>query len=203
MLAGPLAAPQLLAFPYHARSNGSEIWSEAPLPQGQIDRVTARAAALVAQSPLARVPETRHVFLTRGGWRWLWLTLTSHDAFGITRALNEAVIVNRSDLAADRAFNGAAIGGVRSLSGVIAHETCHGMERRHFGVTVDATKPAWLREGYCDYVAQESSLSDADVARLKAQGRDHPALVYYEGRRRIAAGLAANGGDVDGLFAAN
>ena len=77
------------------------------------------------------------------------------------------------------------------------------MERRQFGLFIDLTKPAWLREGYCDYVAQESSLSKTDIARLRAAGTAHPALVYYAGRQRVAAMLARNGNNVNVLFEAN
>jgi hypothetical protein len=86
------------------------------------------------------------------------------------------------------------------VSGVLAHEICHGMLRRQFGLTVDWSKPQWLREGYCDHVAQESSLTAAQVARLKASGGKHPAIAYFEGRRRVAVELERNGGDVDALF---
>ena len=199
LFVSPLFAPQLLAFPYHATSRGSEVWSEAPLPQHQLDRITGRAAQLVAASPLARASEPRHIFLTQGGWRWTWLALQNRHSFALSRALGEPVIINRGDVATDR------LSGVpRSVSGVLAHETCHGMERRRFGaIRSDILAPQWLREGYCDYVAQESTLSDADAARLKAESRNPPALTYYEGRRRVAAELARNGGNVDELFAAS
>lgn len=74
------------------------------------------------------------------------------------------------------------------------------MLRRHFGFTVDFTKPQWVREGYCDHVAGESSLSEQDVAQLQATGAHHPALPYFLGRKRVAASLAVNGGSVDRLF---
>lgn len=198
----PLVAPQVLAFPYVTDSHGSRVWSETPLPRERIDAVMARSAGLVAQSALAdRAGEPRHIFLTNGGWRWTWLALQSWGAFGLTRALNEAVIINRSDVVNDLVSNGATLGGTRTLSGVIAHETCHGMERRAFGlVAADIRAPTWLREGYCDHVAQESSLSDAEAANLKARGESHPALPYCEGRRRVAEALAANGGNVRALF---
>jgi hypothetical protein len=61
-------------------------------------------------------------------------------------------------------------------------------------------QPRWRVEGYCDHVAQESALSDEDVARLAANGESHPALLYYRGRKRVEAELAANGGSVDALF---
>lgn len=197
-------APQLLAFPYHAQVGASEVWSETPLPRPALDRVFGRAAQLVASSPIAQVPESRHVFLTQGGWRWRWLALNTSGAFAMTRAINDAIIVNRNDIITDRAWNGATLGGSRTVSGLIAHETCHGMERRALGVVAaDLRAPLWLREGYCDHVAQESSLRDADVIALKASGKTHPALVYYEGRRRVTQELASNGQNVAALFAAH
>ena len=210
-LVSPLTAPQLLAFPYSARSQGSVVWSEVPLPQSALDKVLNRKTALVAQSPLAEPHgETRHIFLTDGGWRWTWLALQSRDGFALSRGFTETIVVNRSSLADDSVVSGLrvhvdgkAVGGRRTLSGTLAHEFCHGMERRRFGPLVDLTKPTWLREGYCDYVAQESSLSEADVALLKSKRHSHPALPYYEGRRKVAAILARNGENVDALFAAN
>lgn len=199
--AAPICAPQLLAFPYRAEAGATTVWSEAPLPAAALRPVLDDAARRVASSPLARMPEGRRIFLTSGGWRWRWLALGAQDSFALTRATG-AVVVNRSDLATNRVWNGAAIGGQRSLSAVLAHEACHGTERRRYGLTVQARTPAWLFEGYCDYVAGESSLSDADAARLEANQQPHPALVYYHGRRRVAQALAANGGDVDALFAA-
>lgn len=193
----PIVVPQALAFPYHATSHGSEFWSERPLDQAQLDAVVARAGTLVARSLLARPDESRHVFLTDGGWRWNWLAATARGSFGLTRPLVEAVIINRSDLAAD-----TVNGGRRTLSGVIAHETCHGMSRRHFGLAV-LFKPTWLTEGYCDHVAQESSLSDVEAAGARRTDPTRPALIYYDGRRRVGKELAANGGDVDALFRAN
>jgi hypothetical protein len=84
---------------------------------------------------------------------------------------------------------------------VLAHETTHGMLRRRYGFWIDFTQPQWLREGYCDYVAQESSLTAAQAAGLEEQGSAHPALPYFHGRRRVAKLLEENGGSVDALFA--
>jgi hypothetical protein len=197
----PVYAPQLLAFPYHARAGASEVWAESPLPAAALGRVLAQRDRLVAASPLARQPEARHIFLTGGGWRWRWLALGAGGSLAITRAANEALIVNRSDLAADRMVNISPGNQPRTLSGVLAHETCHGIERRTYGLAVQWQVPNWLIEGYCDYLAQESTLSDAEAARLEATGQSHPALVYWQGRRRVAQALAANHGDVNALFA--
>lgn len=200
----PLFAPQLLAFPHKARAGDSMVWSESPIPAPALERVMARSEALTAASPLARASEPRRIFITEGGWRWSWLSASAAGSFALTRPFTDPVIiVNNADFPADRATNGRRAGGVRRLSSVIAHETTHGMIRRHFGRLTLVDKPQWLVEGYCDYIAQESALSAAQVADLEGSGTDHPALPYFHGRRKVAAILAANGGDVDALFAGN
>ena len=86
---------------------------------------------------------------------------------------------------------------------MIAHETMHGVLLHHFGPIEMLTQPRWRVEGYCDHVARESALTGAEVARLQASGVSHPALLYYHGRKRVAAELAVNGGAVDALFNAD
>lgn len=193
------AAPELLAWPYRAERGGTIVYSSTPIPP-QIDAVLARTDALLATSPLNRPLPGRRIFLTGGGWRWPLLALTSRGAFALRRPYRDAVIVNRADVAADRVSNGAGIGGSRTLSGTLAHEFTHILVARRYGELRAARLPVWQSEGYADHVAHESSLSEADYRRLRAAGTDHPALRYYEGRRRVEAMLRASGGNPDRLF---
>ena len=110
------------------------------------------------------------------------------------------MIVNLSDPAADMAVNGRAIGGKRSLSGVIAHERTHIWTGRALGLVENALLPNWQREGYADYIAQETSLTTAEYARLKRSGAHHPAMPYYEGRQWIEAMAANKGGTIAAIF---
>lgn len=200
ILAGPLFAPQLLAFPHQTVSNGNTVYSVSPLNREAIDRVTARANALVAASPLAAPEESRDIFLTDGGWRWKWLALNRSFAQAYSRPWGDFMVVNASDVTNDRI---ATFVGSRSLSGVIAHETCHGMQYHRFGRFVRERKPQWLIEGYCDHVAAESSLTDAQARAYEAAGEDNMALRYWRGRKRVERELAKNGADVEKLFAAH
>jgi len=195
LLATATAAPQLLAWPYSAEIGRTLVYSERPIP-AEMRRVLARSDALVARSPLAEPGLERRLFLTDGGWRWDLLALTSRGAFALRRPLRDAIVVNASDVAADRVENGAPVGGVRTLSGVIAHETTHLLVARRLGEWSAFLLPSWKSEGYADYVARESSLGDGDYARLRANGARREAMFYYEARRRVAAALRRNGGDV-------
>jgi hypothetical protein len=200
LLAAPVLAPQLLAFPYRAASAIGPVWSERPIDQVALERIAARSRALLEQSPIVGRNEQRPIFLTAGGWRWVWLANSSVRGFALTRPLTKAVVVNDADIASDRVRNGAAVGQPRTLSAVLAHEFIHGVIRRRYGIAKAVLAPQWLVEGYADHVAQESTLTAADVARLEARGEQHPALIYYRGRKRVERVLAANGNNVDALF---
>lgn len=200
-LASCIMAPQLLAFPYVERIGTSTLYAEQPIDRQAAARVLARADARLRTSPLYTAPVGTRVFLTSGGWRWHVLALTSSNSLGFTRPgsdlVSDAVILHRSDVARDSVSTAF---GTRSLSGVIAHERTHIMVRRHLGLFAGVSQPRWISEGYADHVAGESTLSAERVAQLRAAGSSHPAIFYYESRRRVAAALSANGGDVRALM---
>lgn len=201
LLAAVVVAPELLAFPHQAKLGRHRVHSETPITPA-LARLVARADARVSASALAEEGRAARIFLTQGGWRWRLLTLgASSNAFAITRPLGEPIIVNRSSAADDTVRIGRGGAGERTLSGVLAHEMAHGLVRGRFGLLADRRHPQWLIEGYCDHVAGESNLNDAEARALQAAGEVSPALVYYLGRRRVAAALARPGATVDTLFA--
>lgn len=193
-------APQLLAFPYKQRIGTVTVYAERPIDP-RIGSELARAEGLLRASPIYTGPLDRSLFLTGGGWRWRLMSIQSPGAFAFRRPFSSAIVFNRSDVAADRITNGRAIGGTRTLSGVIAHETTHIIIANHLGELRSAMLPTWQQEGYADHVARESSLSDAEAAHLRKTDPGAPALVYYDARQRVAAALSAKRGSVDAFLA--
>ena len=201
ILISPLFAPQLLAFPHKTETEIGTVWSVEPLDEAMLDRAVSDARLRVETSPLASENETRPIFITDGGWRWLYLANASHSAFAVTRPINDAVIVNRIDPGTGVVtLTDSRIGNQRSLGGILAHEFTHGLIRREYGVVAASRFPEWKVEGYCDFVAGESSLTAEEAAQLEAAGTSHPALAYFYGRQRVAALLEQNEGSVDKLF---
>jgi hypothetical protein len=193
--------PEVLAWPHKAILGDTSIYSDRPIGS-DIKQVMARSDALLRSSAIYSDSYGKRIFLTDGGWRWKLLSLQSLGAFGHTRPLSEAVIINDASIADNKVRNGRAVGGVRSLSAIIAHERTHGLIRGRFGILTSLTIPAWKREGYCDYVAGESSLTAQQVAALKERGETHPAILYFEGRERVRLALEKEGKTVEQLFAA-
>lgn len=196
-----LYVPAALAFPYRAQIGATTIYAERPLPSVIRARL-ARADALLARSPI-NVPDLpRILVLTDGGWRWRIMAAGFGDVIALRRPFAAVLVFNRSDVTHDRVTNGSARGRTRRLSGTIAHETVHVLTARRYGEWALLRMPAWKREGYADYVAGETSIGGAaDEAAIRARDPESPVLTYYEGRRRVAAALARNGGSVDRLFA--
>ncbi len=200
VLAGTVIfAPEVLAFPHQQRIGDTILYSETPLP-ATMPQLLARADGLLRRSAISSPHYGRRIFLTDGGWRWHILAFQTPGAFAFTRPISEAIVVNRSNPARDQVYTAAAIGGRRTLSGVIAHERTHGLIRVRYGLFADVRYPAWLREGYCDVVAGDGSLTDEAAAALETRHMSHPALIYYHGRKRVVERLRADGGNVDALF---
>lgn len=201
VVAGVVHVPAALAFPYRADFGGTTVLSEQPIDRAAMGQVLARADGLLAASPLYRPGLSRQVVLTDGGWRWDMLSIGARGSIAFRRPFAQALIFNRSSVAADRVTNGAPLGGVRTLSGTIAHEMTHRLVADHIGEWAALRLPAWKREGYPDYVARETSTRPQDEALIRERDPNARVLAYYEGRRRVAAELARNGGSVDALLA--
>jgi hypothetical protein len=202
LFAGVQLAPEVLAWPHAVTIGDTSIYSERPIEPG-INSILAKSDRLLQSSAIYADGYSKRIFLTDGGWRWQLLALEASKTFALTRPVTGTIIVNSSSIADDQVRNGGRVGGVRSLSSVITHERTHGLIRARYGLFASLTAPTWLTEGYCDYVARESSLTSGDVAALKRSGKDHPALVYYEGRQKVAHALETEGRSVGQLFAEN
>ncbi len=195
-----LRAPAALAFPYHRRIGETVIYADQPI-DSNIYHVVKRADRLLQASPISTPNIHRQIVLTDGGWRWKVLALNLSGAVAFRRPFSNALILNRSDVARDVVSNGAPLGGRRTLSGTIAHETVHMLVAHHLGELRAMRLPAWKQEGYADYIAGETSLDPRDEDRIRAIDPHARVLTYYQGRRRVAAELRRNGGSVEALMA--
>ena len=93
----------------------------------------------------------------------------------------------------------------------MAHEITHGLIRHRLGLFRGVRLPDWVDEGYCDYVAQESSFPEGDGFRLLAAGERHPSpsFRYFLYRQMVQyliddqhlsfAQVVARAGDASGV----
>jgi hypothetical protein len=175
-----------IAFPQYLFANqvshGSfQVYARQPFDEN-IDRVLDSAEARLVRSPLYDESAARRVFLTDSHGLYYFLSNKSFRSFGNSVPLLDNILINRSDIAGDRVFMDRAVRNNRSLSGVIAHEVTHHFIRKKFGVWRSMFSiPTWKNEGYCEYVAGDTTISFADGVKLWQENpNDDSTYAYFK-----------------------
>jgi len=89
----------------------------------------------------------------------LFFALMSRKAFGKNNHISQIIFLSKSSILENYVLrNGKK--NKYSLSGVIAHETVHSLLRNELGILKYKLLPSWRNEGYCDFIANESSSNE-------------------------------------------
>ncbi len=164
-------------FSHSVTANGITIYSRSPLPP-EATLCATRAAELLKRSELAVAERHEHVFVCDTPWLFRLFAPRSSGAFAVSVPLTDNVFVAAADFFADAAMRSGPDFNRRSFSSVMAHEITHGLIRHRLGLVGGMRLPDWVSEGYCDFVARESSFPEEDGLRLFAFGQKHPSMSY-------------------------
>lgn len=175
LYAGLHVFPQAL-FAYSVTASGITIYSRSPLPP-EAASCAARAAELIKQSELAVPHRHERVFVCDAPWLFRLFHPTSRG-FAFSVPVTDNVFVAAADFSGDVAMRSGPDFSKRSFSSVAAHEITHGLIRHRLGLLRGIRLPSWVAEGYCDFVARESSFPEAEGLRLFASGQSHPSMSY-------------------------
>lgn len=159
--------PQVL-FPYHYSMQGVTIYARFPFPSETTERIV-NIVKLIERSELVIAGRTERIFVCNQPWLFRLLSPMSAGAFAYSLPLTDNVFVADADLIHNVARSAAIDFNTRSFSGVAAHEITHGLIRHRVGLL--HSLPTWVVEGYCDYVAHESSFPEAEGLHLLAAGQ--------------------------------
>ena len=176
LYAGLHVFPQTL-FAYTVTASGITIYSRALLPP-EAASCAARAAELLKQSELAVPGRHERVFVCNAPWLFRLFSPRSAGAFAVSVPVTDSVFIAAADFSTDVATRSGADFNKRSFSSVMAHEITHGLIRHRLGLLRGIRLPDWVDEGYCDYVARESSFPEAEGLRRFASGQSHPSMSY-------------------------
>jgi hypothetical protein len=162
--------PQIL-FPYSYSAQGATVYARSPLPPEASIRI-AEIMKLIERSELAVAGRSERIFICNRPWLFRLLSPMSSGAFAYSLPVTNNVFVANADLVHNIARSAAPDFNIRSFSAVAAHEITHGLIRHRIGLL--SSLPTWITEGYCDYVARESSFPEAMGLRLLAAGKRDP-----------------------------
>lgn len=180
-----------IAFPQYLFANQIShgkfsVYSRQPLDEN-IHRVLDLAEARLAKSAIYDDAAARRVFLADSHGLYYFLSHKAFRSFGNSVPLLDNIIVNRSDVTGDMVFMDRAVRNKRSLSGVIAHEVTHHFVRKKFGIGRSMFSiPAWKNDGYCEYVAGETTLTFEEGVKLwREDPNDDSKYSYFKYQQMV------------------
>lgn len=191
--------PQPL-FAYSAKHESFQIYSREPIAP-ELTAVLDSAEGRLKRSPLYDASFTRHVYLADSYGVYALLSHKAYKSFANSVPFIDNVMINRSDLAADRVFVNRAESNSRSLSGVIAHEVAHLFIRKKYGTIQASLMPTWKNEGYCEYVAGDSTITlEEGIRRWRENPTDDTRYRYIKYHLMVKHLLENEKMSVDDLF---
>jgi hypothetical protein len=157
-------------FPHHAHLGRVALYSDQPLPAA-ITPILATVNRRLAASAIDDPTLTHQVFLCSDRRRFAFFTNVRYRVGGVNYwYLNRNSFLRPAHVEANRLIgpSGREVPGDRTLAYFITHEVTHGLTVARIGRRAFWRLPAWVTEGYADYVGKGRLDVPAALAELKA-----------------------------------
>ena len=165
-----LAFPQVL-FGYSVSTKDVTVYSRTRLPPETTTRIE-EAMELVSQSELAVPGRTERIFVCNQPWLYRLFHPIQTESFAVSYPITRNIFIAEADLVHNVARSPAPVNKRRTFSGTAAHEITHDLIRHRLGLIGDFRLASWVREGYPDYVARESSFPEEEGFRNLREGNE-------------------------------
>ncbi|MBL8742049.1 MAG: hypothetical protein JNK04_13170 [Myxococcales bacterium] len=175
--------------------------ADAPIP-GSADDVIALAESKVRRSPLFDRARSYPVYVCNARWRWRYFSFFDGRSRGFETALGRAVFLREARWAENQLAGPDGRDGPRPLDVYIAHEVTHMMVEDRIGAIASRRLPAWLREGYAEYVARSHTFDYATARAQLIAGEAPPRDAYWKYLLLVSHLLDVEGRDPLELLAA-
>ena len=164
---------------------------------------TAEVVDLLKHSELSASVLHDRIFICNDPWLFRLFSPIHGRSFAVSVPLTNNVFVADADLASNTARSRRSEFNQRSFSSLVAHEITHRLIRGRVGLFRSLTLETWLREGYCDYIAGESSFPEPEGLGLLAAGRSVPSrsFQYFLWRQMVGHLVERRGLAFDELVA--
>jgi hypothetical protein len=161
---------------YSIEAEGITLCSRSPVPENAASLLKT-IKSRVTTSPLYRPGDRFSISICNDRRLYAILSPRSPASFAVSRPLVGGMMIAEADLEKNIARSSAEEYNQRTFTGVATHEIAHILMKRQFGLL--AKPPRWLTEGYCDYLAGESSFPEVKGDRLLAAGEAHPSGSFF------------------------
>ncbi|MBJ7882508.1 hypothetical protein [Gelidibacter salicanalis] len=122
--------------------------------------VLEESQKLLMTTKLFETEINQDVFICNSYNEFSFFALLSRKAFAVHYPITQNIFLSKSSISDNYILRNGERNNKRTLSGVIAHETTHSLLENKLGTLKYKLLPTWKVEGYCDFVANESSLNE-------------------------------------------
>ncbi len=192
---------QNLNFAHSVQVHGIRLYCTDPIPC-EIETILSEIRSRIAVSTLHRDNHRFAVFVCNSKWLYAFFSPSSRRSFGIANPVTQFVFVADAEISRNQSRRFGAGHNVRSFVSVATHEMGHVLMRRRFGFWTDRRLPKWLKEGYCEMLAGESSFPEDTGDSLLAEGRSDSSMSfkYFTYRRMVEYLIKERGFTIEQLI---
>ena len=178
-----LLFPQMLFSNKFDHSNFTVYYHAATIDSSQISSILDKSSALLSTSELYNPKKEQKIFLCNSFGEFTFFALRSRNAFAVNYPLAQNIFLSKSSILENTIIRNGPENNVRTMSGIIAHETMHSALEDELGLLKYKLLPTWKNEGYADYVAKESSFDEKLGFNQFCENNgkmDNPSYAYFK-----------------------
>ncbi len=162
--------PQLL-FKYKVVNENLTLYSDEPIPMNAMN-ILEEVQAKLSKSEVYKPEISYKIFVCNEMNKFKLFSLSRNKEIGgfCKPYLSSNVFISKSNIESNRILSsyGYEIQGARTLAYVIAHELTHVILKGKAGTIAALQLPAWINEGYSEYIAQKDFNYDKTLDLLKS-----------------------------------
>lgn len=193
-----LLFPQFL-FAHNVEHKNFSVYMQQPLEKDVI-KVLDAAEAKLERSPIYDKNSTQKIFVFDSHGLYKFITLKGFS-FASTIPVVGHIRINKADFEKDLVLRDSEEPNRRSLSGVVAHEITHNQISKSLGIAKYLRTPKWKDEGYCEYIAGETTISFEEGVKLwKENPEDSSKYDYFKYHQMVKYLLDVEKISVEDLF---
>lgn len=149
----------------------------------ELKSVLDKSENLLKKTELFNSEINQDIFICSSFNEYTFFALFSKKAFAVNYPLTQNIFLSKSSVSKNSILRNDKENNERTLSGVIAHETVHSLLENKLGTLQYKLLPNWKNEGYCDFVANESSFDEQRGLQDFCNDKDNsnnPSFKYFE-----------------------
>ena len=151
----------------------------------KLELVLDKSVELLKASELFEKGMNQKLFLCNGFVEFAFYAPLARKAFGVNCNLNQNIFLSKSNVSENITRRNGKENNKRTMSSVIAHETTHSLLKNKLGFVKNELLPTWKKEGYCEFIAGESSYNQQKGLQNICNGNenlDSPSFKYFKYR---------------------